>query len=356
MTTSNTTDAVDQRLLNDLQTDFPLTPEPFAALGVRLGLDGAEVIERVSRLKAEKVIRQISAIFDSRRLGYRSSLVAMKLPADAVDDAAAIINLHPGVSHNYRRNHAYNLWFTIAVPPPREVADEVAVLAEKVCADQARLMPTLRLFKIGVNFDMTGETEAGATEREEDSLGLRAAAAWQRSDAVTELSTEQREAVARLQRDLPLTTRPFAELAGTELSEDALLAHAAAFLADDTMRRFAAVLHHRKAGFGANAMGVWTVPEDRIEALGQQMAHFRAVSHCYHRPSYPDWPYSLFTMIHGRDTDECEAAAAAISQATGISEYHLLYSDKEYKKTRVRYFAEDDQFDVRALPSRRAER
>lgn len=349
--TPTTTDALDQRLLNDLQTDFPLVGEPFAALGERLSLASAEVIERVARLKSERIIRQISAIFDSRRLGYQSSLVAMKIDPEAVDDAAAIISLHPGVSHNYRRNHAYNLWFTLAVPPPRQLDDEVAVLAEKVGAAQARLMPTLRLFKIGVNFDMTGEADAAATEREEDSMGLRAAAAWRRSDAVAELSSDQRLAVVRLQRDLPLVERPFAELAAPELSEAELLAHGAAFAESGVMRRFAAVLHHRKAGFGANAMGVWAAPEERIEALGEQMARFRAVSHCYHRPSYPDWPYSLFTMIHGRDAAECEAAAAAIAADTGLAEYHLLYSDREYKKTRVRYFAEDDSFEVRGLPS-----
>ena len=350
MADTTTTDALDQQLLNDLQTAFPVVPEPFAALGQRLGLSGADVLTRITRLKADKVIRQVSAIFDSRRLGYRSSLVAMKLPVERVDAAAAIISLHPGVSHNYRRNHAYNLWFTIAVPPPREVEDEVAVLAEKVHAEQARLLPTLRLFKIGVNFDMTGEAEASATEREEDSLGLRAAASWREGEAPANLSAAQRLAVARLQRDLPLVDRPFAALAEPGLTEADLLTQAEAFLADGTMRRFAAVLHHRKAGFGANAMGVWAVPDDQIEPLGEAMARFRAVSHCYHRPSYPDWPFNLFTMIHGRDAADCEAAAAAIAAATGLTGYHLLYSDKEYKKTRVRYFAEDDAFDVRGLP------
>ena len=104
------------------------------------------------------------------------------------------------------------------------------------------------------------------------------------------------------------------------------------------MRRFAAVMNHRTAGFKANAMGVWAVPDERLPDIGPQMAGFAAVSHCYRRPTYDDWPYSVFTMIHGRSSRDCEATVEAIRDETGIDEYCLLWSIKEYKKVRLEYF------------------
>ena len=107
------------------------------------------------------------------------------------------------------------------------------------------------------------------------------------------------------------------------------------------MRRFAAVMNHRSAGFKANAMGVWAVPDDELGEIGPRMAGFALVSHCYRRPTYDDWPYSVFTMVHGKNARECEETIAAIQAETGVDEYALLWSIKEYKKTRVKYFTPD---------------
>ena len=128
MTTSTSDDqleALDRELLNAVQWDFPLEPRPFAVLGERLGITEEAVRERVARVKELGVLRQLSAIFDTRALGYHSSLVAARIDPDRVDDAAAVISAHPGVSHNYKRNHAFNLWYTIAVPPDDSL-DEIA--------------------------------------------------------------------------------------------------------------------------------------------------------------------------------------------------------------------------------------
>ncbi|MCC7493024.1 MAG: AsnC family transcriptional regulator [Fimbriimonadaceae bacterium] len=346
-------DELDQRLLNELQTGFPLVDQPFAAVGERLGLAHDEVLRRVTELKAGKVLRQISAIFDSRRLGYRSSLVAMRFDPDDLEAGAAVINQHPGVSHNYKRNHAFNLWFTIAVPPSKTLDGEVAALAAKARPQQTWLLPTIKLFKIGVNLDMTGRQAATATEADEDNIGRRSAQAWLKEVVTPTLSPPELTAVRLLQRDLPVTAEPFADLvAGSGLAAAELFAIATAMLANNQLRRYAAVLHHRAAGFRANAMGVWVVPPERIDLVGEQMAAFRAVSHCYHRPTYPDWPYSVFTMIHGRHSRDCEDVVEAIRDATGVTEYALLYSTKEYKKTRVRYFVDDDRFDVDSIAGR----
>src|SRR5437879_1484102 len=109
-------DDLDKRLLNHVQGEFPMAVRPFMALGEALGISETEVIRRVQRLKEAEAIRQVSAIFDTRSLGYQSSLVAMRLAPERLNAAAEIINSHPGVSHNYKRNNAFNLWFTIALP------------------------------------------------------------------------------------------------------------------------------------------------------------------------------------------------------------------------------------------------
>lgn len=144
-----------------------------------------------------------------------------------------------------------------------------------------------------------------------------------------------------LQKDLPLEPRPFLSLASDAgMGEEELLDHARRFLEDGEMRRFAAVLFHRRAGFTANGMVVWNVPAERVAAMGEVLASYPAVSHCYQRPSYPDWPYSLFTMVHARSREECECLVAEMAEATGIHDHATLYSLREFKKVRVRYFEE----------------
>jgi len=335
-----TNDATDAVLLGALQETVPFTARPFADLGKRCGLTEDSVLERVNALKESKVIRQISAIFDTRSLGYASSLVAAKIAPERLDAAVAVINSHPGVSHNYLRNHDFNLWYTIAVPPTSSLGLEetVKLLHRLSGAETTRPLPTLRLFKIGVRFDVEGSA------RPDD----QAAPAYTEANRqpTAPLTSQEIAFVRAMQRDLSLVPAPFVALA-EDLGmtfEDAVAMHDD-FIRTGRMRRFAAVLHHRKAGFGANAMGVWAGPADdpaTLQRLGETMAGFRAVSHCYQRPSYPDWPYNLFTMVHGKSEQECEQTLAAIAEATGISDRHALYSTKEFKKVRVRYFTDEE--------------
>ncbi len=328
----------DRELLNAVQWDFPLEPRPYAALGARFGIDEAEVRARVAHVKDLGVLRQLSAIFDTRALGYGSSLVAAKIDPDRVDEAAEIISAHPGVSHNYKRNHAYNLWYTIAVPPGDSLDDHIEVLHRTSGALVTRKLPTLKLYKIGVKLDMTGQTAADARadveehERPERREHMEA----------PELSDLEIAAIRVSQGDLPLVERPFAAEArqiGTD--EDTLLAMLRSFKERKLMRRFAAVMNHRSAGYKANAMGVWAVPDEQLDEMGPRMAGFAFVSHCYKRPTYDDWPYSVFTMVHGHNGRDCEQTIAAIQSETGVEDYALLWSIKEYKKTRVRYFTDE---------------
>jgi siroheme decarboxylase len=131
---------------------------------------------------------------------------------------------------------------------------------------------------------------------------------------------------------------PAAEQLGVPVER--LLEHLRGMVERKLLRRVAGILFHRRAGFSANGMGVWKVPEDRIVELGPQMAAVRGVSHCYRRPTYPDWPYSVFTMAHGRSKEECDAVLDGVAAVCGLDgdDRATLYSSTEYKKVRLHYF------------------
>lgn len=345
-----TLDERDQDLLNAIQTEFPLVPRPFATLGDRLGESEAAVLRRYQRLKDERIIRQVSAIFDTRKLGYASSLVATAVDEDRVDEAADVISAHPGVSHNYRRDHEFNIWWTIAVPPGTDLQTHVNALHRLCGASSTRVLPTLKLYKIGVDLDVSDERAMDAQSK------LPAYRATPRT--AEDLTDEEIGYVRELQEDLVVEPAPFASMADRlGVSEDAVIKAAEAFIDEGLMRRFAAVLHHRRAGFGANAMSVWKVPEAQTDEYGYRLAGYAAVSHCYRRPTYPDWPYALFGMIHATSKERVEEAVDSIRATTGLEDYRLLYSTKEYKKIRVRYF--DPAYELweqaNALPEDRGE-
>ena len=336
-------DLTDRKLLNLVQSRFPLVDRPYQELGEALGISEQETMERLAVLKRQNVLRQVSAIFDTRRLGYKTTLVAIAYQPDKLHKGALRINRHPGVSHNYAREGSYyNLWFTLAVPPGDDLQATVERMARETEAVSVRVMPTIRFFKIGVNFDMVQEKGAAHNYSPDgfpDGLADAPAKDWNKAVPVSE---EDRAAIRELQEDLPLVSRPFDAMAQRlGLSTAQLFALAQDFQQRRIMRRYSGVLHHRRSGFRANAMVVWKVPPERSEEVGLAMAQNPAVTHCYERPTFPDWPYTHFTMVHATTQEQCEEVAQEISQATGITDRLLLYSTREYKKTRVRYFVED---------------
>lgn len=326
-------DAIDQHLLNEMQDRFPLIREPFAELAARAGVTEAEAIAHIAGMRESGVLRQVSPIFDTKALGYNTSLVAMRVPEDRLKDAAEIVNAHPGVSHNYRRTHAFNMWFTIAVPPGSDLQAHVDALHEAAGAESTRMLPTLRLFKIGVTLDMTGER----------AINHRSTPQYTHEDREVAskhvLSDRDIEIVRAVQGDLPLQSDPFAPAAAAlGITVDELLLALEDLQRRGYLRRFAAILRHRKAGFGANGMAVWAVPSDDIASMGQTMAGYTTISHCYQRPVYEDWKYNLFTMIHARKKGECEDFVAELAERHGLDDFAVLYSTTEYKKIRLEYF------------------
>jgi DNA-binding Lrp family transcriptional regulator len=289
----------------------------------------------VKRLLQQRIIRQVTPIFDTRALGYSSMLVAAKVDPQFPHRAAQVINAHPGVSHNYLRNHDFNLWFTIATAPDSCLGLEgtLEVLAREAKAESVRELPTLKLFKIRMDLEMEGDTQALASTVESAGPAELERQPYDDFDIVV---------IRALQGDMDVVAEPYAPAAAAVgVSQDRLLDHLAGMRERGLLRRVAAILYHRRAGFSANGMGVWKVPEEQIPEVGARMACVRGISHCYQRPTYEDWPYSVFTMAHGRSKEECDAVLDAIAQQTQITERATLYSSTEFKRIRLLYFTEE---------------
>jgi DNA-binding Lrp family transcriptional regulator len=330
-------DEADKRLMNLLQSSFPLDPEPFALIASEAELDVDDVLARTRRLLDGRIIREITPIFDTRALGYESMLVAARVDSENPQRPAAIVNAHPGVSHNYLRTHDFNLWFTIAVPPDSELGMEgtLEALMRETGASSMRQLPTLTLFKINMSLEMERGTEALASAVE---------AAPPRELERQPYDDRDVAVIRSLQGPMKAVDRPYDEAAAElGMATGELLDHLRGMVDRKLLRRVAAILYHRRAGFSANGMGVWRVPEEQVLETGRRMAAFRGISHCYQRPTYEDWPYSVFTMAHGRSKEECDAILDTIAAECGIGpeDRATLYSSTEYKKIRLHYFTPD---------------
>ena len=326
---------IERKLLNLMQGRFPLEPRPYAAVAKEAGIAEEEVLARVQALLDDRIIRQVTPIYDTRALGYGSMLVAAKVDPEHPWRAAKVVNSHPGVSHNYLRNHDFNMWFTIAVEEDSKLGLDgtLEVIAEKAGAESVRQLPTLQLFKIRMDLEMEGDAK---------SLASKVEAVKPAPVEKVPFDELDRAVIRATQGDMPVVSEPYAPAAAElGMTVPQLLEHLEGMKERGILRRVAAILFHRRAGFSANGMGVWNVPEDRIDELGPQMAAYRGISHCYQRPTYPDWPYSVFTMAHGRSKEECDGILDAIADEFSLTDRSTLYSSTEFKKIRLLYFTDD---------------
>ncbi len=322
-------DRIDRGLLTLVQAQFPLVRQPYHELGRQLGIDETEVIRRIDDLKKSGIIRQISAVIDGRRFGYRPTLVAMRVNEVERDRAEELIGQHPGVSHGYERDHYFNIWFTLSVSRKSDTKAELAQLASAIKPEAVFELPALKVFKIGAYFDMDGDGQGKADMQPPTVKPLA---------GVIELSQQDRLIIRELQEDLPLVPLPFARMAASvALDDEHFLERCRSFLQHDIIRRYAAAVNHRKAGFTANAMVCWAAAPELVDAAGQKLSELREVSHCYERKTNPLWQYNLFAMMHSHTSEECYQVADRMSETTGLAERAVLFSTREFKKTRVKY-------------------
>ena len=325
-----TIDSLDKQLLNEIQWQFPLVDRPFLEISKRYDMSEEEVLERIRILKRIGLIRQINAIFDTRRLGYKSTLVAFSVSHDKLEQVANEVNSHPGVSHNYERNHEYNMWFTLAVPPFGDMKRDLERMASLDGVVKYRVLPTLKLYKIGVKLDVLNQDTSD--QKPTEQLKTVSQAKFTATDI-------DKKFIRVLQEDIETTSEPFTKSARVlGITTGELFAKAKEYEQIGVMRRFAAILRHRDAGFSANGMVVWKVPDDKIDEVGHKLAAFPQVSHCYRRPVFSDWPFNLFSMVHARTLKAAKRIAETMSSVVKIQDYSILFSTREFKKQRVKYF------------------
>ena len=330
-------DSTDRALLNAIQDDFPIAVQPYQILGEAVGTTEEDAFKRIQRFRQEGIIRRLGGVFDSRRLGYYSTLCTAKVPEEKIPTLAKLLEGMPGVTHNYIRNHEYNVWFTLIARSKAVAESALQMIREVLEVSEIHSLPASKIFKINVNFDFD------TSDDDKDSLNeSRDLQQQETKDHLPyELNSQDIDLIRVLQGNLPDSITPYSVIAETlHWQVEDVISIALRLLEANVVRRFGAVLRHQKAGFVANAMGVWQVDPERAAEVGAIMARFKEVSHCYQRPTLPDWPYSLFTMIHGRSPQDCGAVMEKISLATGVKAYSMLFSTVELKKISMQYFLE----------------
>jgi len=322
----------DRKLLGIIERSIPLVRRPYEQIAAQLGASAREVLDRLAAMRGPGgVIREISGIFDAAALGYSQGLLALAVDDRKADQAGRTVSAHPGVSHCYRRSGPYAIWLTLATSPKSALGLEktAARLASLAGAGSHMVLPTLKRYKLHVRF---AAPAAEADEPQASGGGPPAEA--------PELTETQVRAVRGLQIDLPSQPDPFAIVGEkTGIDADDLLVCGADFLAAGWLRRYAAVLRYRP---GENVLVAWCVEPHEADRAAAACAALPQVSHCYLRPPGPDWPYTLYAMIHADDRAACRRAIDEAEGLGGFGRRVELWTVGEFKKQRVPLLTDDE--------------
>jgi DNA-binding Lrp family transcriptional regulator len=326
-----------KKLCNILQEGLPICWRPFAEIATTLGNNEADILRQTSRLKEMGVVRRICALINYRALGTTSTLVAAHVPQQSLKEVAEAVNSLANVSHNYKRNHYYNLWFTLRATTEAQIENTLKNLSGLFGIDFHSLK-VVHTFKLDVRFDAESEgRELLQGLGKHESRFSCFEARYEPRHPLTRLDVfrprqDQKTVIWRLQDDLKVTAEPFDFLCGQDLQKEDVLAIITELIDECVIRRIAAVVDHRKLGFVANVLFAGEVSQDRIVQVGQRLAHLPTVSHCYERQIFEGWPYNLFAMMHGQNMGQIEHVISKFTEAESIDSFELLPTEAELKK------------------------
>ena len=322
-----------QRLLNDYQKEFPLNPTPFDRLARELDTDTGELLEQLRALQVSGVVSRVGPVFRPNTIGA-STLAAMAVPPAELEHVAALVNRFPQVNHNYEREHRYNLWFVLTAQDEVAITGTLAAIREQSGHDVMSL-PLVRDYHIDLGFSMRLDRRAGHPDSKEALQPASSAS----SGAAQGGSAE--DLIAAIQDGLPLVPRPYQAVADRiGCSEAEVIRRLREMLESGVIKRLGVVVRHHELGYRANAMVVWDVPDERVEAVGLQLGEQDCVTLCYQRPRcLPDWPYNLFCMVHGQDRGEVLECIDRMSAALGIETipHDVLFSGRRFKQRGAYY-------------------
>ena len=325
--------ALTSRLLNDFQRNFPLDPAPFARIARSLDTTAETVLATLKELQARGAVSRVGPVFRPNTVGA-STLAAMAVPLQRLEAVAAIVSAFPQVNHNYEREHRFNLWFVVTAENPLALQETLNEIRDSTgCAVLS--LPLLRDYHIDLGFRMQLEDHTGFAQLAPDPAAAALEPALQsRRDGAEDF-------IQVVQDGLPLVERPYREI-GDRLgwSEQAVIDTLQGMIDAGIIKRLGVVVRHHELGYRANAMVVWNVPDDQVDALGQQLGRQDCVTLCYQRPRrLPDWPYNLFCMVHGRDRDDVLACIGRMAEGLGLEAvpHTVLFSGRRFKQRGARY-------------------
>lgn len=313
-----------KQLCNVLQEGLPICPKPYDDLAKYLNNNEKTILQEIRELKRAGVIRRICAVINHRALGMTGTLVAAHIPEENVQEVAEAVNSLENVSHNYLREHYYNLWFTLQAESPKQIEVTVSNLSGRFGIDFYSL-PIERVFKLDVRFDVEGE---GRLPGDIEQIP--------KSETV-ELNEAEKQILSKLEDDLDVISEPFDFLCSEGLEAEEVLRIIQGLIDKGVIRRIAAIVDHRKLGFVTNVLFCSEVPRNRIVEAGEALARFGAVSHCYERKTVEDWPYNLFAMMHGKSMGEIQHVINKFTESEKIDSFELLPTAAELKKQPVKH-------------------
>jgi siroheme decarboxylase len=314
-------------LLNPWQRDFPLLREPFAAIAAASGRSVTDVLASYGQLQAAGVLSRIGGVF-AAGAGGAALLCAMAVPAERLHEVAATVSAHPGVNHNYAREHVYNLWFVLTGMDAMAV-EQALQLLECHTGLAALRLPMVKPYRIDLGFDLYGSTANDLPCR---CSSPRHAPAIQGQDTALAACVEE---------GLPLLPRPFDAWAqAVNRRPEQVLATLQEWLQAGCLRRFGTIVRHHELGFAANAMTVFDVPDDQVDACGQALAAQTGVTLAYRRERDREWPYNLYCMVHGTGRAAVREVLDRVIPASGLTArpHAVLFSSRRFKQTGARYF------------------
>ncbi len=320
--------AMHARLLNEWQRGFPLSDRPFAQISQALGATENEVIQACAELSRRGVISRIGGVW-APGVGGSALLCAMAVPPERLEQVAAQVSAHPGVNHNYEREHTLNLWFVMTGNHAAQTEQALAAIESEANLQVLRLR-MVRPYRIDLGFDLHRPARPGC------AIGERP----------PRVAAPDFALAACVEEGLPLVPRPFAAWADRlRCTPVEVQARIQAWLDAGTLRRFGLVVRHHEVGFAANAMTVFDVDDARIDTLGERLATQAGVTLCYRRERAAGWPYNLYCMVHGRSRDETLALLQAAIAGAGLGELprQVLFSRRRFKQTGARYFRPLDE-------------
>ena len=323
----------DARLIDRLQRSLPLTERPFTDIAAELRMAEPPLIERLHRLLKDGVLTRFGPLYHIERAGGQFILAALQVPPERYDEVTALVNALPEVAHNYRREHALNMWFVIAAETP-EAAWAACDQIETATGLPVHAFPKEREYFVGLYLPLLAQAPRL------DAATAIAAPSPRPAPEATALTAFDRQLIAATQSGLPLVPRPYDSVAAViGSSGDAVRARLAELRAGGVVRRIAAVPNHYRLGYTANGMSVWDVDDAEVDRLGELIGSQPGVSHCYRRPRKPGvWRYNLFAMLHGHTRDEVLAQAEVLAQLLGPAHraHEVLFSSAILKKTGLR--------------------